>query len=334
MATAPTQEHADVSQVGTHAYPLMLSRVTEAAAIASARLVGHGEKNEADRLATEAMREELGRLPLSGTVVIGEGERDEAPMLYKGEELGAGGQEVDIAVDPLEGTNLCANGWPESITMMATAEKGGLFGAPDCYMDLIVAGKEAKGQVSLEQTTEENVKALAKAYNRNVTDLTISILDRDRSEQMIGEIRQAGARVKLITDGTLIQAIAAMIRGDGVHALMGTSAAPEGVIKAACAKCLGGHMEGRFRGYSEQTQKMVEEAGLDDTRIYSAEELAPGEDIHFAATGVTDGTVLKGVRAFGGGMRTHTIILSTHVQGMRFLDTTHVTNKDEVTFQL
>ena len=334
MTTAVKTADAEAKTAADHAFPLMLSRVTEAAAIASARLTGMGDKHEADHVAVEAMRKELGELPVSGRVVIGEGERDKAPMLYVGEELGAGGPEIDIAVDPLEGTNLCADGAPESIAVMATAERGGLFEAPDIYMDALVSGKEAKGKISLDAPVEKNLDVLAETYGREVSDLVVAVLERDRHDELVSKIRAKGARIKSFTDGTIIQAIAAMLRGDNVHAFMGTAAAPESVIKAAAAKCLGGHMEGRFAAYSDETELRMKEAGLDDGKIYTSDELATGNDVHVALTGVTAGTVVDGVRFFGGGMRTHTLVLSTGERAMRFLDTTHAVEREKLGFRL
>lgn len=314
-----------------HALPLLLAQVTELAALAAARCTGSGDRVQADRVATEAMRRRLNELPISGVVTIGEGERDEAPMLYIGEELGSGGPELDIAVDPLEGTNLCATGAPDAITMMALSERGGLCRAPDVYMDVLVAGPECRDALSLQAPVAETIATVADRLQRDPTDVVVALLDRPRHAALLQEIRATGARVKLISDGTLVQALAAMMRGTDVHVLMGSSGAPEAVLKAACARLLGGYMEGRFRAYKDEYAPRLEEAGLDEVRVYSAVELAPGSSLLFAATGVTSGSVLHGVRFFGGGARTHTVVLSNlSAERIRYIDTVHVLEEQEL----
>jgi fructose-1,6-bisphosphatase class II len=262
-------------------------------------------------------------------VVIGEGERDKAPMLYVGEELGAlrgkdGATAVDIAVDPLEGTNLCATGSPDSIAVLAAAERGGLLYAPDVYMDKIVVGPTARGTVHIDAPVAENLRNIAAAFNRKVSDLTIVVLDRPRHEQLIGDIRTAGARIRLISDGDLSAGISAAVRGTGVHAVMGIGGAPEGVITAAAMRCLGGEIQARLKATNEEQEERVRTMGFHDlSKIYKTEDLAPGQEILFSCTGVTDGELLRGVRFFGGGSRTSTLFMSLSRKIIRFIDTIH-----------
>ena len=304
-------------------------RATEKAAIESARTMGRGERKYADQVAVTAMREELGRLKMRGRIVIGEGERDKAPMLYVGEELGRGWHEeeyhfpeIDIAVDPLEGTNLCATGAPNAIAVLAASERGGLLNAPDVYMEKIVVGPTAANVVDLNASVEENLKAMAAAYERDVDDLTVVVLDRDRHNDLIAQIRAAGARIKLITDGDLSAGIAAAVRGTGVHCALGTGGAPEGVITAAAMRCLNGRMQGRLRGLEPWQHDRLHQMGYDNIdRVYETAELASGSDIVFSATGVTDGDLLRGVRFFGGGIRVSSLIMSLKTNLIRFVDT-------------
>ncbi len=304
-------------------------RVTEQAAIAAAKTMGYGDRRESDRVAVEAMRREMDSLPMDGRVVIGEGERDEAPMLYVGEQLGAargqdGAMAVDIAVDPLEGTNLCALGAPDAIAVLAAAERGGLLHAPDIYMEKIVVGPTARGSIHIDAPVAENLRNLASAFGRKVSDLTIVVLDRERHSQLIADIRNAGARIRLIADGDLSAGIASAVRGTGVHAVMGTGGAPEGVITAAAMRCLGGEIQARLKPIGEKQEARAKEMGYDDLgKIYQTEDLAPGEQILFSSTGVTDGELLKGVRFFGGGSRTSTLFMSLSRRLIRFVDTIH-----------
>ncbi|HEY0783907.1 MAG TPA: class II fructose-bisphosphatase, partial [Thermoanaerobaculia bacterium] len=261
-------------------------------------------------------------------------ERDTAPMLFVGEELGAlrgkdGAAAVDIAVDPLEGTNLCATGAPDSIAVLAAAERGGLRHAPDVYMDKIVGGPTARGSVHLDAPVAENLRNIAQAFKRKVSDLTIVVLDRDRHRQLIADIREAGARIRLIGDGDLSAGISAAVRGTGVHAVMGIGGAPEGVITGAAMRCLGGEIQARLKAINDEQQERVKALGIHDLdRIYRTEDLAPGEEILFSSTGVTDGELLKGVRFFGGGSRTSTLFMSLSRKIIRFVDTIH---RDAVT---
>jgi fructose-1,6-bisphosphatase II len=309
-------------------------RVTEVAAIAAAKTMGRGDRRHSDQVAVEAMRREMETLEMDGRVVIGEGERDEAPMLYVGEQLGKhkgqdGAMGVDIAVDPLEGTNLCATGAPDAIAVLAAAERGGLLHAPDVYMEKIVVGPTARGSIHLDAPVAENLRNIAAAFGRKVSDLTVVVLDRSRHEQLIADIREAGARIRLIGDGDLSAGIAAAVRGTGVHAVMGIGGAPEGVITAAAMRCLGGEIQARLRALDDKQKARVDAMGIHDLgRIYRTEDLAPGEQILFSSTGVTDGELLKGVRFFGGGSRTTTLFMSLSRQLIRFIDTIH---RDQVT---
>jgi fructose-1,6-bisphosphatase class II len=303
-------------------------RASEKAAIAAARTMGYGKRKYSDQVAVEAMREELNKLKMRGSVVIGEGERDKAPMLYVGEPLGRGWAEaeifpeVDIAVDPLEGTNLCATGSANSIAVIAASEKGGLLNAPDIYMDKIVVGPTAAEVVSLTASVEDNLKALAEAFQRDVNELTIVVLDRERHHDLIAQIRDAGARIKLITDGDLSAGIAAAVRGTGVHAAMGVGGAPEGVLTAAAMRCLGGRMQGRLKPLEKWQEARLRSMGFkDDEKVYDTMELAAGDDIIFSASGVTDGDLLRGVRFFGGGIRVSSLFMSLKSNVIRFVDT-------------
>jgi len=332
-------------------------RVTEQAAIAAAKTMGFGNRRHSDQVAVEAMRKEMDSLPMAGRVVIGEGERDKAPMLFVGEELGAGRPaagkggahgdapasgaepatrpplprypEVDIAVDPLEGTNLCALGAPDSIAVLAASERGGLLHAPDIYMDKLVVGPTARGHIHIDAPVAENLRNIAAAFNRRVSDLTIVVLDRERHQQLVADIRQAGARIRLIPDGDLSAGISAAVRGTGVHAVIGTGGAPEGVITAAAMRCLGGEIQARLKATNEEQQERLRALGIQDVnRIYHTEDLAPGQEILFSSTGVTDGELLKGVRFFGGGSRTSTLFMSLSRKLIRFVDTIH---RDQIT---
>jgi fructose-1,6-bisphosphatase class II len=307
-------------------------RVVENAAIASARTMGRGERDLSDQVATESMRSTMDSIPMRGTIVIGEGERDQAPMLYIGEKVGAEFRdgmevpEVDIAVDPLEGTNLCATGGPGSITVLAASEAGGLLNAPDCYMEKIVVGPSCKGAVDLDAPVAENLKSIAKRMERAVQDLVVVVLDRPRHEQLIADIRAAGARIRLISDGDLSAGIAAAVIGTGVHAVMGSGGAPEGVITAAAIRCLNGYMVGRLVIDKPELEERIARMGIrDKNRVYRAEDLAPGNQLIFAATGVTDGALLKGVRFFGEGTRTSSIVLTMMTGKVRFIESIHLT---------
>ena len=303
-------------------------RATEKAAIAAARTMGYGKRKYSDQVAVESMREELNKLKMRGTVVIGEGERDKAPMLYVGETLGRGWTEgeiypeIDIAVDPLEGTNLCATGAPNAIAVIAASEKGGLLNAPDIYMDKLVVGPTAAESVSLERPVPENLAAMAEAFERDIDELTIIVLDRERHHDLIAQIREAGARIKLISDGDLSAGIAAAVRGTGIHGAMGIGGAPEGVLTAAAMRCLNGRMQGRLKPLEKWQEERLRQMGFHDgNEIYDTADLASGNDIIFCATGVTDGDLLRGVRFFGGGIRTSSLFMSLKTNTIRFVDT-------------
>jgi len=312
-------------------------RVVEIAAIDSARTMGQGERKLADKVATEAMRRTMDNIPMRGRIVIGEGERDKAPMLYIGEQVGAefpaGPEvpEVDIAVDPLEGTNLCATGAPGAITVLAASERDGLLYAPDCYMEKIVVGPSCKNAVDLNATPAENLKNIAQRLNRDVEDLVVIVLDRPRHEKLIADIRKAGARIKLIGDGDLSAGIAAAVLGTGVHAVMGSGGAPEGVITAAAIRCLNGYMQGRLVIDRPELEERIKKMGIKDkNKVYEAEDLAPGKQIIFAATGVTDGALLKGVRFFGEGTRTSSVIMTLRTGKVRFIESIHLDKNADI----
>ena len=309
---------------------LEMVRVTEAAAIAAARFMGRGEKDGADRAAVEAMRRTMDEIDMAGTIVIGEGERDEAPMLYIGEEVGRKGVEareaatpIDIAVDPLEGTNLVAHGQANAITVLAAAERGGLLHAPDTYLEKLCVGPVVAGKVDIRKSPTENCHLIAEALGRRVADITIVILERPRHDDLIAEVRAAGARIKLISDGDLSAAISTAVSGTGVHAVMGIGGAPEGVITAAALRCLGGEIQARFRFRNDDERVRAKQMGNDDDegRVYFTADLASGDNLLFAATGVTSGDLLDGVRFFGGGARTHSLVMSFREAHVRFVDT-------------
>src|ERR1700752_764935 len=325
-------------------------RVTEAAAIAAARTMGQGDRKYSDQVAVEAMREVMDSVPMRGRVVIGEGERDEAPMLYIGEEVGGGfgvgeeiGQscpEVDIAVDPLEGTNLCALGANNAIAVLAAAERGGLLKSPDIYMDKIVVGPSSRGVVDIDAPVKDNLKNIARRLGRDIEDLTVIVLDRTRHKKLITDVREAGARIRLIGDGDLSAGIFAA--GAGTHLPPRTGvvggAAPEGVIAAAAMKCLNGEIQARLvfdpdklgvdknkvPSKEEVLDRLASMGIRDPNKIYDTDDLAPGKKIIFAATGVTDGALLKGVRFFGAGKRTHSVVMTTESRHIRFVDTLHI----------
>ncbi len=302
---------------------LEMARITEAAALEAGRWVGRGDKISADGAATSAMRETLNRMDIDGTVVIGEGEMDEAPMLYIGERLGQGGLKVDIAVDPLEGTNICANGTNGAIATIAMAPTGCFLHAPDMYMDKIITGPAGHGAVNLGQSAGENARQLARAKGCEVSDITVVLLNRPRHKRAIEELRDVGARIQLIEDGDVAPAVATGIAGSGIDMVIGIGGAPEGVLTAAAVRCFGGYMQGRLVFTSDEERKRARDMGIDDLdRAYQSEELARG-DVFFAATGVTNGDLVNGVRYFAGGARTHTVVMRSASRTLRFIDTLH-----------
>ncbi len=329
---------------------LEIIEVVEQAAIASSRLMGKGLKNEADQVAVEAMRQRMNEINMRGRIVIGEGERDEAPMLYIGEEVGICTRsdakdycnpdeliEIDIAVDPCEGTNLVAKGQNGSMAVLAISEKGGLFAAPDFYMRKLAAPPAAAGHVDIRKTATENLKILSDCLDRKVEELVVVVMDRSRHESLIQEIREAGARVRLISDGDVSAALSCAFVGSNIHALMGIGAAPEGVISAAAMRCLGGHFQGQLIydpevvktgliGESkESNMERLKEMGIEDPdAVYSANDLAKGETVLFAACGITPGTLMEGVRFFHGGARTESLVISSQSMTARFVDTVHL----------
>ena len=314
---------------------LEMLRVVEEAAIAASRTMGMGDPNGSDQAAVESMRRSLDTIAIDGTIVIGEGERDEAPMLYIGEKVGSKNHNapisVDIAVDPLEGTNLCSTGGAGAITVLAASEPHGLLHAPDCYMEKIVIGPAAKGAVDLDAPVKHNLKAIARRLQRGVDDLVVVVLDRPRHQQLIRDIREAGARIRLISDGDLSAGIAAAVAGTGVHAVMGSGGAPEGVLTAAALRCLNGEILGRLVVKDDGQIERMHAMGIQDVnRIYTTTDLAPGRHLVFAASGVTDGNLLRGVRFSGDGSHTQSVVMTSCPARVRFIDTTHLENRPDV----
>ncbi len=319
-------------------------RVVEQAAIACAHTMGQGNGRSADAAAVSAMRSALDTVPIDGTIVIGEGERDEAPMLFIGEKVGLanvlagrsglGAPQVDIAVDPLEGTNLCATGAPGAIAVLAAAEKGGLLNAPDLYMEKLIVPPPSRGVVDLDAPVADNLRAIARSLSRDVDDLVITVLDRPRHEQLIADIRATGARIKLIGDGDLSAAIVTAVAGTGVHAVMGIGGAPEGVLTAAAMRCLNGEIYARLVVRTPADEERCRAMGITDLRrVYTAADLAPGRHLIFAATGVTEGALMKGVRFFRDGTRTASLVMQTSPRQIRFVDAIHVSDVEDVTIR-
>ena len=299
-------------------------RVTEAAALAASRLMGRGDEKAADQAAVDAMRRALNDLTIDGTVVIGEGERDEAPMLYIGERVGAGGPKIDIALDPLEGTTITAKGGSNALAVIAMAEEGGFLHAPDVYMDKIAVGAELpEGVVDLDRSPADNLEALAEAKGVAVADLVVCILDRPRHEDLIGAVRDAGSRIQLIQDGDVSGVIATSRPDSGIDIYMGSGGAPEGVLAAAALRCIGGQFQGRLLFRNDDERARAERIGIQDLhRKYGLLELASG-DVMFAATGVTSGTMLRGVRRFAGGGYTHSMIMRSKSGTVRTVEAWH-----------
>ena len=307
---------------------LEFARVVEAAALRSGRLLGRGQKDAADGLAVDAMRQAFDSVRISGTVVIGEGEIDEAPMLYIGEHVGAGGPEVDIAVDPIEGTNLIAKGQNGAIAVMAIAEKGGLLHAPDMYMEKLCVGPRGAGAIDITKSLTENIKNVAAKMERNVDDITLVMLDRERHQGLMKEAREVGARIMLISDGDVNPAMECCIEGSGVHMVVGTGGAPEGVLAAAALKCVGGDMQARLKPETDEEIRRCHEMGIADVnQVLTLNDLVRTDDVIFAATAITRGNLLNPIQYFPGGARTHTIVMRSKTGTVRFLDTVHMDHK-------
>ena len=307
---------------------LEFARVVEAAALRSGRLLGRGQKDAADGLAVDAMRQAFDSVRISGTVVIGEGEIDEAPMLYIGEHVGAGGPEVDIAVDPIEGTNLIAKGQNGAIAVMAIAEKGGLLHAPDMYMEKLCVGPRGAGAIDITKSLTENIKNVAAKMNRNVDEITLVMLDRERHHGLMKEARDLGARIMLISDGDVNPAMECCIEGSGVHMVVGTGGAPEGVLAAAALKCVGGDMQARLKPETEEEIRRCHEMGITDVnQVLTLDDLVRTDDVIFAATAITRGNLLNAIQYFPGGARTHTIVMRSKTGTVRFLYTVHMDEK-------
>lgn len=315
-------------------YALEFVRVTEAAALSSSRWMGRGDEHEADRAAVEAMRRALSGVEFDGTVVIGEGERDEAPMLYIGEKVGDGkGPKLDLALDPLEGTTICSKGMNNSLSVIAIAEEGNFLHAPDVYMKKIAVGSDAVGAVNLEASATENLKNIAKAKKCKIEELTVIILDRPRHEDLIQEVRRAGARIWLIGDGDVSAAIATCIPGSGVDVMMGVGGAPEGVIAAAALRCVGGDFFGQLVFSKDEQKQRAKTMGVKDPdKVYAINELASG-NVMFCATGVTNGPLLKGVKFFRGGAKTHSVVMRSESGTIRFIEADHHFDRKPIEFR-
>ena len=302
-------------------------RITEAAALASARYIGRGNEKEADQAAVDAMRRAFDSVNIDGTVVIGEGERDEAPMLFIGEKVGKNGAEaieVDIALDPLEGTTICAKGTEGATSVIAAAEKGNFLHAPDTYMNKIACGPKAKGHIDLDKSATENITNVAKALDKSVDEVTVMVLDRPRHEDLIQEIRESGARIRLIGDGDVSAGLATCWEETGIDLLMGIGGAPEGVITAAALKCLGGDFQGKLHFRNDEEKARATKMGVEELdKTYKRDEIAKG-DVLFSATGVTDGPMLKGVHTLSGGITTtQSIVMRSATGTIRYIDATH-----------
>jgi fructose-1,6-bisphosphatase II len=304
---------------------LEFARVTEAAALAAAKWMGTGRKNEADHAATTAMRAVFDTIDIDGVVVIGEGEMDEAPMLYIGERLGAGGEACDVAVDPLEGTNIVAKGLWNAMAVVAVAPRGTLLHAPDMYMDKLAVGPKAAGQIDIEAPLEDNLRVVAQANGKSIADLVVTLLDRPRHAELVDRIRRAGARIKMITDGDVAAALNTAFAETGVDLMVGIGGAPEGVLAAAALRCLGGELQGRLVPEDEAQAERCRAMGLSDpTQVLRMDDLIRGDDAIFAASGVTDGELLRGVRFPGGDLAlTHTVVMRAKSGTVRFVESRH-----------
>lgn len=307
--------------------PLNLARVSEAAALASAKHLGRGDKNAADQAAVDAMRRMFDTVNIDGVVVIGEGEMDEAPMLYIGEQIGIAGEDslkVDIAVDPLDGTTSVANGLPNGISVLAIAPRGCMLHAPDTYMNKIAVGPRANGHIDINASVEENIKSVAKALEKDISEVTVIVLDRPRHDELVKEIRRVGARIKMISDGDVLGAISTCFDYSGVDILMGIGGAPEGVISAAALKCIGGEFQGVLNPINEEHKRRCDEMGADCEKVYYTDDLVKGNEVVFAATGVSYGELLEGVKYQENNIATtHTLVLRAETGTIRFIESTH-----------
>ncbi|MCE2405190.1 MAG: class II fructose-bisphosphatase [Dehalococcoidia bacterium] len=313
-----------------------LVRVTEAAALSAARYMGMGNKELVDQAAVDAMRFTLGSVPMDGTVVIGEGEKDEAPMLYIGERIGDGSApEVDIAVDPIDGTTLLSKGLPGAIAAVALSPRGTMIVPREtAYMNKIAVGREARDAVDLDASVEDNLKNIAEALGRRVQEVTVVVLDRPRHDQLLADIREAGARVKLITDGDVAAGIQAALPESGVDVLMGIGGTPEGVLTAAAIRCIGGAIQGKAWPRNDAEREAAEAAGLDLDRVYNTEDLVGGEDVFFSATGASSGELLNGVKVLGGGAETYSLVMRSRSGTIRWIDSQHdFTRLDKIRFE-
>ena len=314
-------------------------QAVEQAAIAAAHTMGMGDPKHSDRVAIEAMRRAMDTVPMRGTVTIGEGERGKAPMLYMGEKVGRGESnkvpEVEIAADALEGTSLCATGASNALAVLAASEPGGLLHVPRCYMYKIIVGPEGRGAMELDAPVELNLKRLARHLDREVEELVVVVLDRPRHKKLISEIRAAGARIHLINEGDLSAGISAAVRGTAVHAVMGVGGAAQGVLTAAALRCLNGEVLARLVVDRPELRERIQSVGIKDPKaIFTTDDLAPGKNILFAAAGVTDGNLLRGVRFFGDGIRTHSLALTRGASQVRFVDSIHLQRKPHVSIRL
>lgn len=325
MATT-SQEEASAPQVVS---AVEFLRVTEQAALASARWLGRGDNKAADGAAVDAMRRAFAEMPISGTVIIGEGEKDEAPELYVGEKLGLGGMECEIGVDPLEGTDLVARGDHGAIAILVIGEPNGIMGAPDMYMKKLCVGASVRGRVDLDEPVADTLDTVARCYGRRVRDITAIVLDRPRHQGLVDEIRATGARIRLIPDGDITASMSAAVRGTGDHVYLGLGGSTEGVITAAAMECLGGEIQAKMMPRNEAERQRLAQHGLDDQKVLHSKDLAPSP-LYVIATGVTSGNLLSGVRYFTDGARTHSIVMDLRARTVRFIDTVHLFNRTPI----
>jgi fructose-1,6-bisphosphatase II len=304
-------------------------RVTEQAALASARWLGRGDNKAADGAAVDAMRRAFAEMPISGTVIIGEGEKDDAPELYVGERLGLGGMECEIGVDPLEGTDLVARGDHGAIAILVIGEPGGIMGAPDMYMRKLCVGASVRGRVDLNEPVADTLDTVARCYGRRVRDITAIVLDRPRHAALIDEIRSTGARIRLIPDGDITASMSAAVRGTGDHVYLGLGGSTEGVITAAALECLGGEIQAQMAPRNDTERQRLAEQGLHEDKLLHTRDLAPAP-LYVVATGVTAGNLLHGVRYFSEGARTHSIVMDLRARTVRFIDTVHLFNRTPI----